>query len=145
MRHLGRLYANRYGSLARAFRFGLVGASGLAVDAAFYIGLQAVGLEHRMARFLSFWPAATWNWLHNRRGTFLDRSGRKRAGEWARFVGSSLLGLAANFGSYAVLTTYLEVFDRHRLVAFASGLAVGSICNFLLATVYVFRGHSGSR
>ena len=54
LRHLGRLYAYRYGSLARAFSFSLVGASRLAVDAAFYLGLQAVGPEHRMARFLSF-------------------------------------------------------------------------------------------
>ena len=87
----------------------------------------------------------TWKWLLNRRVTFLDRSERKRAGEWAKFVGSNLLGIASNFGSYAVLTTYLEVFDRHRLVAFASGIAVGSVCNFQLAAVYVFRGHSGSR
>ena len=145
MRHLRRLYAYHYGSMARAISFGLVGTSGLAVDAAFYIGLQAIGLEHRAARFLSFWPAVSWNWLLNRRLTFRDRPRRGRAGQWARFVGSSLAGLAANVGSYAALTSFWEVFDRYRLVAFAFGIAVGSVCNFLVATIYVFREHSGSR
>ena len=145
LRHLGRLYAYRYGGWARAISFGLVGASGLVVDTAFYVGLQALGLDHRAARFLSFWPAVSWNWLLNRRVTFRDRPHQDRASEWARFVGSSLLGLAANFGSYVALTSLWEVFDRYRLAAFALGIAVGSVCNFLISTVYVFREHSGSR
>ena len=145
MRHLCRLYAYRYGSLARAMSFGLVGASGLAVDATFYIGLQAIGLEHRAARFLSFWPAVIWNWLLNRRLTFRDRPRQHRATERARFVGSSLIGLTGSFGTYAALTGFWEFFDGHRLVAFALGIAVGSVCNFLVATAYVFRDHSKSR
>ena len=145
MRHLRRLYAYRFGSLARAISFGLVGTSGLAVDTAFYIGLQAIGLEHRAARFLSFWPAVSWNWLLNRRLTFRDRPRQDRMKEWARFVGSSLIGLTASFGSYAALTSLWDVFDQYRLVAFACGIAVGSVCNFLVATAYVFREHSGSR
>ena len=129
----------------RALSFGLVGSSGVAIDTAFYIGLQMIGLEHRTARFLSFWPAASWSWFLNRKFTFRDRPKQSRTRQWAKFVGSSLLGLGANFGSYVALTSLFEVFDQYRLIAFACGIAVGSVCNFLLSTAYVYCEHSGTR
>lgn len=145
LRHLSRLYAYRYGGRMRALKFGLVGSSGLAVDTSIYLGLQVIGLEHKTARFLSFWPAAIWNWYLNREVTFRDRPKQTPIRQCAKFVGSSLLGLAANFGSYAALTSLFEVFDRYRLAAFACGIALGSVCNFLVSTVYVYREHSHVR
>ena len=144
LRHLGRLYGFRYGSVSRAIRFGLVGLSGVAVDTAFYIGLQMLGLEHRLARFLAFWPAVTWNWFLNRSFTFRDRPRQPRVRQWVKFVTSSLLGLAANVGTYLALTSHVDILDRYRLVAFACGIAVGSVFNFLAATAYVYRKHSES-
>jgi len=76
LRHLYRLYVCRYGDRAHFLGFAAVGASGFIIDVATYLGLQWVGVEHRLARFLSFWPAVTWNWLLNRKLTF---SGRQRA------------------------------------------------------------------
>ena len=69
---------------ARLLRFGMVGASGFAVDVAFYLALQWIGLDHRVARFVSFFPAASWNWLLNRRVTFSERAPDARARQWAR-------------------------------------------------------------
>ena len=139
LRHLSRLYNHRFGTLARVPFFGAVGASGLIVDLACYLGLQWAGVEHRLARFLSFWPAVSWNWALNRGLTFSERARQPRVGQWARFMASSLIGLGVNVGSYALLTSYVEVFDRHRLLAFFCGIGLGSLVNFVVADLYVYR------
>ena len=117
LRHLYRLYRYKFGGLARLFCFGLVGTSGLGIDVACYLGLQWIGLEHRLARFLSFWPAVTWNWRVNR---------------------------SLTFGGYTILTSYFEVFAHRRLPAFLLGVLLGTVVNFLLANLYVYRLHSGT-
>ena len=137
--HLYRLYAFRHGDPARLLCFGLVGACGFVVDLAGYLALQWVGVEHRLARFLSFWPAVSSNWLFNRRVTFGERPREPRARQWAKFVTSSLVGLTANVGCYAAVTSFVAIFDRHRLLALLMGVGLGASINFLLATRYVYR------
>ena len=138
LRHVHRLYLYRYGVAARLASFLCVGASGFVIDVAFYLGLQTLGLEHRLARFLSFWPAVTWNWRLNRALTFAERPWRPRARQWAQFVGSSLLGLCVNVGAYTALTSSMAFFDRNRLLALICGVALGSIANYLVANGYVY-------
>ena len=123
--------------LARALLFGLAGTSGLAVNIAVYLGLTSLGLEHRLARLVSFWPAVSRNLLLTRAFTFGERPRQPRIRQWARFTPGSLIGLGANFGSYAILTTFVPVFDRHRLVALLCGVALGPALNFTTATLYV--------
>ena len=130
---------------ARMMRFGLVGASGFAVDVAFYLALQWVGLDHRVARLVSFFPAASWNWLLNRRVTFSERAPDTRARQWARFVTSSVAGAAVNAGSYAVLTSLTGFFDHHRMFALLIGVGLGGLVNFALATRYVYRRRAAKR
>ena len=139
LRHLGRLYRFRFGAVFRAASFGLVGASGFVVDAGFYFGLQAVGSSHLLARFLSFWPAASWNWWLNRSFTFGDRPRAPRARQWTRFLMASLIGLTMNFGSYWFLTRSIEFFARERFLALVAGVVIGSAVNFAAATHYVYR------
>ena len=139
LRHLYRLYRYRYGVLVRLSAFALVGASGFVIDLAAYLGLLALGVEHRVARFLSFWPAVTWNWRLNRRLTFEERARQPRVRQWTKFVASSLIGLAFNVGSYTVLTSYVDLFARHRLAALVCGVALGGVANFLIANRYVYR------
>lgn len=143
LRHLKRLYLHRFGGLARIMSFGAVGASGFVVDLIFYLGLQALGLEHRLARFLSFWPAVSWNWWLNRRVTFDERPRPPPARQWARFVAASLTGLGVNVGSYLALTSFVEIFVRHPLYAFFLGIVLGGGINFLVSTWYVYRRPSG--
>ena len=138
LRHVHRLYLFRYGGTARLASFLCVGASGFVIDVAFYLGLQSFGVEHRLARFLSFWPAVTWNWRLNRALTFAERPWRPQARQWAQFVGSSLLGLLANVGTYTALTSLVAFFGRNRLLALVCGVAVGSIANYLVANGYVY-------
>ncbi len=139
LRHLYRLYLYRYGVAARLASFALVGGSGFVIDVAVYLGLQAVGVEHRVARFLSFWPAVTWNWRLNRSLTFAERPRQPRVRQWTKFVASSLIGLGVNVGSYTALTSFVAPFDRHRLLALVCGVALGGVANFLVANRYVYR------
>ena len=141
LRHLGRLYAFRFEAAARMLRFGLVGASGLAVDVGVYLALGQLGADHRLARFLAspFWPAATWNWRLNRGWTFAGRPPRPRARQWASFVAASLPGLAVNVGSYVALTGLVDALDRHRIVALLLGVAAGAGVNYLVANWWVYR------
>ena len=141
LRHLKRLYLHRFGNFVRVLSFGMVGASGFVVDLVFYLGLQAFGVEHRLARFLSFWPAVSWNWWFNRRVTFEERPRQSPARQWARFVIASLVGLTVNVGSYLVLTSFVGIFIRHPLYAFVFGIVLGGGVNFLISTLYVYRRH----
>ena len=131
------------GTAKRFLSFGLVGASGFIVDVACYLGLQWAGLDHRVARFVSFWPAASWNWLLNRRVTFGGRAPDPHMRQWARFVTSSIVGLIANAGSYTLMTSSVDFFDRHRLLALVIGVGLGGFVNFALATRYVYRRRAG--
>jgi len=139
LRHLSRLYIFKFGSAARIPFFSAVGASGIGVDLVFYLGLQWAGVEHRLARFLSFWPAAGWNWALNRGLTFSERARQPHLGQLVRFMASSLVGLGVNVGGYALLTSYVEAFDRHRLLAFFVGVGLGSFVNFMVSDLYVYK------
>lgn len=142
LRHLYRLYLYKFGGPARLLCFGLVGTSGLVIDVAGYLGLQWIGLEHRLARFLSFWPAVTWNWRLNRSFTFDERHREPHVRQWGKFVASSLVGLSVNVGSYTVLTSLVDFFASRRLLAFLLGVVLATLVNFLLANLYVYRLHS---
>ncbi len=139
VRHLSRLYASTFNGPATMVCFGLVGASGFVIDIGGYLSLQGLGVEHRLARVLSFWPAVSWNWYLHRTITFRDRPRQPRARQWVTFVGSSLLGLVVNVGSYALLAGWVEFFARNRLLAFICGVGLGGIVNFLFANLYVYR------
>ena len=142
LRHLYRLYLYKFGGIARLLCFGLVGAGGLAIDVACYLGLQWIGLEHRLARFLSFWPAVTWNWRLNRSLTFGERPRQPHVRQWGKFVAGSLVGLSLNVGGYTMLTSLVDFFASRRLLALLLGVVLGTVANFLLANLYVYRRHS---
>ena len=144
LRHLCRLYRFKFGGTARVLCFGLVGAGGLAIDVTGYLGLQWIGLEHRLARFLSFWPAVTWNWRLNRSLTFGERHREPRVRQWGKFVASSLVGLGLNVGGYTILTSFVDFFAARRLPALLLGVLFGTLANFLLANFYVYRRNATS-
>lgn len=141
LRHLHRLYLFRFGLPVRLLSFGAVGASGLVIDTAVYLSLQWLGAGHLLARFLSFWPAMTWNWRANRLLTFHDRPRTAPVGQWTRFAVASGVGLLTNVGSYAVLATWVAPFADNRLLALFAGVVVGSAANYLCAARFVYREH----
>ena len=139
---IGRLRGRASGSRVLAVRlasFAAVGGGGFVLDVGCYLALQWLGLDHRAARAVAFWPAVTWNWFGNRRLTFAERPPEARSSQWARFVVSSLAGLLLNAGSYAALTSFVAWFDAYRWLALLLGIALGGVANFALATRYVYR------
>lgn len=138
LRHLRRLYLHRFGGLAEFVHFGAVGASGFLVDVTFYYLFQAIGLQHYTARALSFWPAASWNWALNRRGTFGERRRRPRARQWFEFLMTSAVGFTINYSVYYGLTAWSNWFDRYRLAALIVGVGCGSLFNFGVSTLFVY-------
>jgi dolichol-phosphate mannosyltransferase len=138
LHHLRRLYLYKFQGPGELLHFLSVGASGFVIDVCGFILLQQFGVEHRLARALSFWPAVTSNWFLNRTATFSERQRRPKFKQWAEFALSSLLGFSINWGSYYLLTTYIEFFDHHRLSALFLGAGVGAFSNFMMASLYVY-------
>lgn len=138
LRHLRRLYLYRYPGPAELFHFLAVGGSGFIIDVTVYYLLQLLGVEHRLARAISFWPAVTSNWFLNRTTTFSERGRRPRLRQWLEFVVSCLIGFSVSWGSYFILTTFTEFFDQYRLLALLLGAAVGAVFNFTAASLFVY-------
>jgi len=139
LRHLRRLYQHRWPFLSEFLQFGLVGATGFVVDVLLYLGLQwLTGMGHVLARSLSFWGAATWNWAWNRVLTFSRRKKTRKLIQWPAFVATSLIGFGINVGSYYVLTHFVPFFDTHRITALAMGVLLGFGFNFITARLLVF-------
>ena len=118
--------------------FCLVGASGLAVDLAGYLALQWLGAEHRLARALSLAPAITWTWWWHRHTTFADRARTARMRQWTRYAMSSLLGAATSWGSYTVLTTWIDHFAHAPLQAFLCAAALALLVNYRFSDKLVY-------
>jgi dolichol-phosphate mannosyltransferase len=138
IKHLRRLYLHRFKGWAEFVHYVAVGASGFVVDVLFYYILQLAGLDHQLARAISFWPAVSWNWALNRVTTFGERQRRPKAKQWSEFVMTSLFGFSINWGVYFLLTTYVPSFDSYKLLALVAGIVVASLFNFAASTLYVY-------
>ena len=139
LRHLRRLYHHKWPKRMEVTQFCAVGAVGLALDLAVYYGLQFAGMTHLWARALAFWPAVTSNWFLNRVMTFNTRERDFAPRQWLKFVVVSVAGFAINWGAYAALTSGLDWFDQHRLLALLLGVLAGTAWNFIGSDLLVFR------
>ena len=143
IKHLRRLYLYRFKGWAEFVHYAAVGASGFVVDVSFYYLLQLSGLDHQLARAISFWPAVSWNWALNRITTFGERQRRPKAKQWMEFVMTSLIGFSMNWGVYFLLTTYTSFFDSYRLLALLAGIVAASLFNFTASTLFVYNEKRG--
>ncbi len=140
LQHLRRLYHFHFPLLSELVQFGLVGASGFVIDLLFYLLLQwLAGLSHTTARALSFLVAASWNWGWNRTITFSQHQQLAKLVQWPRFLLTSSLGFAVNWGSYVLLTSEFAFFDQNRILALMAGVALGMGVNFITARLFVFK------
>ena len=143
LRHLRRLYLCKFRGWAEFIHYVAVGASGFVVDVSCYYLLQLFGIDHRIARAISFWPAASWNWVLNRITTFSERERGPRARQWFEFVLTSIIGFSLNWGIYVTLTTSSEFFNQYRMLGFMSGIFGASIFNFTASSLFVYREKRG--
>lgn len=140
LRHLRRLYQFRFPFLSEFFQFSFVGATGFLIDLSLYLAFQSLfGIQHIFARGMSFWGAASWNWVWNRLLTFSNRKKTKKRIQWPAFVMTSLVGFTFNWGTYVILTKYVPYFQTHLILALMAGVLIGLGLNFTFARMLVFR------
>lgn len=140
LRHLHRLYHYKYPFASEIVQFAMVGSSGLVIDISVFLFLEiAMGINHYLARGMSFFCAASSNWLLNRLFTFSYRQKTSKLPQWTKFTISSLTSFSINFGSYVLLTKFLPFFSQHYLLALLTGVALGFGANFMLSHWLIFK------
>jgi dolichol-phosphate mannosyltransferase len=140
LRHLRRLYQFRFPRAAELAHFVLVGGTGILIDLSFYLGFIHLGaVNHQLARAMSFVIAASWNWFLHRWLTFVSGHHRPPGRQWLVFLLAASIGFSINWGSYKLLTDYSSYFMEHALVAFFTGIGLGTASNYILSKMIVFR------
>ena len=118
-------------------RFCLVGASGVLVNLAVFQGALISGAPLLPASAAAFVVAATSNFFLNRAWTFGGSPSREGTGiRWAKFLGASVAGLAANLAVLYLLAGWLGLWY---LLAQLAGIAAGTLLNFQISRVWVFK------
>ena len=59
--------------------------------------------------------------------------------QWLEFLLAASLGFSVNWGSYKLLTDYSSYFMEHSLAAFFTGVCFGTVFNYALSKMFVFR------
>ncbi len=138
LRHLGRLYKFRLGTLAQLAQFLAVGSTGMIVDLCCYsVFLLLMPLS--VARALAIWAAMSWNFAFNRRFTFAE-SRRDSAGrQYVFFCLACLFGAVVNWAVSVGLTNLVPFFQEWKLLAALLGVIAGTAFNFVLSHRLVFR------
>jgi len=140
LRHLRRLYRFRFPLAAEIIQFAMVGSSGTIIDLVFFLSLTyGAGIDHQLARALSFIVAASSNWFLNRWFTFLDGRDKPWKKQWFEFLITACVGFTVNWGSYKLLTDYVPYLTQHHVVAFFIGILLGMGSNYILSRQFVFR------
>lgn len=123
----------------RFSKFALVGFTGFLIDSLVYLVVQSVGVPHLAARAVSYWVSATCNWYLNRMFTFNDSEKENKLTQWIKYLSMCLGSFVLNWGSYYVLTQYVEFFIEYKFVAFIIGIAMGMVFNFTVAHLIIFK------
>ncbi len=121
-------------------RFGLVGGTAFVIDTLCFALLYSVlGLSAAFARAIAMVVAATSTWLGNRTFTFKD-STQPKGLQWAKSLVASGFSALPNMGTFLLVNHWLEGYPWGPYASLILGVAVGTVCNFLLASRWVFRG-----
>jgi putative flippase GtrA len=125
----------------RTLVFAFAGTVGFLVDAGVLQLLVSVfGAPVYGARVVSFLTAVTATWLINRRFTFREQEpGPPRLSEWLRYLGSSLVGGATNYGAFALAIAGSPYIRAHLIIGVAIGSLAGMVVNYLLYSKFVFK------
>jgi dolichol-phosphate mannosyltransferase len=138
--HLKRLYDYRFGGASRFVQFCLVGSTGLVFDLATYALLLHAGLPLKLARALAIWVALTWNFFLNRQLTFDLYAHHPLLPQYFRFVLTCLVGALVNLSVSVGLVKSVAAFHGHLYLAAIAGIIAGTVFNFALSFLWVFRG-----
>lgn len=119
-------------------RFGVVGASGVPVDAAtVYACRMTMGIYGAGA--VAYLVAATWTFAFNRLWTFRDHAHGAIWRQWLAFLGANLTGMVLNRGTFFLLVTFSVTCAAYPVLAVAAGAIAGMFANFVASRRLVFR------
>lgn len=122
-----------------AWRFGLIGCVGFAVDAGvltWLVRMHGWGLYE--ARALSFALAVTATWYLNRRYTFSRRPSPDRRREYGRYFMVQTLGAVINLAVYVAVVAALPEISAYPVLPLAAGSGVALLFNFFAARNFAF-------
>jgi putative flippase GtrA len=137
-RRLWRWAGIRLAALPGPYKFGLVGLSGLAVDATTFHALRpfaALGV----ARAAAIGLAMTWNFWLNRQITFAHARSQNLVQQYLLFCLSCSLGALASWSTSLILIDSSDFIARHSSVAIVAGAVAGAVSNYALCITAVFR------
>ncbi len=144
--HIKSLYLFLYPGLTEFFMFAIVGIIGFTIDLTTYLELQRVfGIDHLIARAISFWVSASSNWAMNRAITFDHRKKTPKLSQWLFFISVAILGFLINWGSYYFLTKHIFFFRQNNIPALMLGTFLGMWCNFAASNFFVFGKNRDNR
>jgi putative flippase GtrA len=122
-------------------KFGVVGASGMAVHGGLLFLLkEVVNLNPFVANTIGFIAAASSNYFLNRIWTF--RSKEKQVGvEYVKFIIVSVIGLGINTGSLWLLNTLLPQWaaDWRFYILWVVAVGITTLWNFFGNLLFTFR------
>ena len=113
--------------------FSLIGMAGFIVDSLIFIWLSSASDHVMLSRLVAFWLAATTTWLGNRYLTFKARQSPP-VQQWFKHIVSCHIS-----GSFNLTVFYICISEATLPISFALGVAVGTVINYLLSSIVVFR------
>ncbi len=124
---------------AQMMRFGAVGGVGFVVDGGLLWLLIGLDFNPYLARALSFPIAVVATWILNRNWTFRATRDASREGQFRRYFGVQIVGVALNYLAYSIVITLFGTAAITVFWAFVVGSALGSVWNFCGARYVAFR------
>ena len=125
---------------SQILRFGISGILAFLVDAMVLHWAMQIGTGFYLGRAISFFLAATFTWLFNRKITFGNVTPTQSIWrEWTTYLAAMLLGGVVNYLVSAWLYREFELVSQWPVLAVAAGSIAGLIFNFSAAKFVVFR------
>lgn len=116
------------------------GVIGFVVDAGVLrLLVSGAGMNAYVARLISFLCAATATWLWNRHNTFRGTRRYGLLGEWTRYLLAMSGGFAVNYGTYALLYTFVPLVRRYPELGVAAGSVAGLVVNYASSRWWIYR------
>jgi dolichol-phosphate mannosyltransferase len=120
-------------------QFCLVGATGVVIDLTIYALLLSAAIQIEIARALAIWGAMTWNFSLNRRFTFSCDPDTPVMRQYFSFCLSCAFGALVSWLTSVGLSKTIIFFQRRWMVAALIGIFAGTLSNFLMSKLWVFR------
>jgi dolichol-phosphate mannosyltransferase len=126
----------------RLLKFGVVGATGIAVNmGSLYLLTDFGKIPYFVASLIAIELSILSNFSINLGWTWKDRSGAGTV--WSKLVRYHIgVGITALLGNYLILIAMTEWFGVYYLVSNLVGIAVGTLANYIVNDLWTFKNRS---